>query len=116
MAKLDETEIVRRVEGVTVERLKTWVALGWVKPVLRDDAPGFTEADVARTALICDLHDSLGLDAEAVPVVLSLIDQIHGLRRELKCLVEALEEQPDEVRAAVRTRVERTVVRWRTEE
>ncbi len=113
---VDERDIASRVRGVTVERLQAWVEFGWVKPVIRDDKSDFTEADVARTALICDLHDSLGLDEEAVPVVLSLIDQIHGLRRELKCLVEAVEEQPHEVRTAVRTRIEQRVVRWRAQE
>lgn len=113
---VDERDITNRLQGVTVERLQAWVEFGWVKPVIQNDKPSFTEADVARVSLICDLHDSLGLDEDAVPVVLSLIDQIHGLRRELKCLVEAVEEQPHEVRTAVRTRIEQRVVSWRVEE
>ena len=84
-----------------------------MKPVLRDNAPGFTDADVARVSLICDLHDRMGLDEEAVPVVLNLVDQIHGLRRELKCMTRAIDEQPNEVRATLRTRIERLSVRWR---
>ena len=39
---------------------------------------------MARAALICDLEDELGFAEEDVPVLLNLIDQIHGLRAELK--------------------------------
>jgi chaperone modulatory protein CbpM len=55
--------------------------------------------------LIRDLEDKLGFDEEEVPVLLNLIDQIHGLRAELKGLLEALDDLPDEVRATVKTRI-----------
>jgi chaperone modulatory protein CbpM len=38
--------------------------------------------------LICDLRDDLGINDDAVLVVLDLIDQIHGLRRLVRELVE----------------------------
>ena len=53
---------------------------------------GFSEADMARAALIRDLEDKLGFDEEQVPVLLNLIDQIHGLRAELKTMLDALED------------------------
>ena len=111
---LKDKEIVARVEGVTAQRLELWVTRGWVRPIVGEEqARGYTEADVARVSLICDLHDTMGLDEEAVPMVLNLIDQIHGLRRELKCLTEAVENQPHEVRRAVRAYAEQRFVRWR---
>ncbi len=55
----------------------------------------------------------MGLDEETVPVVLNLVDQIHGLRRELKCLTTAIDEQPNEVRTTLRARVEHLAIRWR---
>ena len=45
------------------------------------------------------------LAAPQVPVLLNLIDQIHGLRAELKTMLDALEELPEDVRATVRTRI-----------
>ena len=113
---LSEKDVVARVEGVTLERLKTWVDQGWIRPVIRSQAPGYTDADIARVRLICDMRDRLGLDHETVPVVLNLIDQIHGLRRELKCLTSAIDEQPKEVRATLRARVEHLSIRWRSGE
>jgi chaperone modulatory protein CbpM len=53
------------------------------------------------------LEDELGFTEEDVPVLLNLIDQIHGLRAELKGLVEALDDLPPDVRATVRMRIER---------
>jgi chaperone modulatory protein CbpM len=41
-----------------------------------------------------------------VPVLLSLIDQIHGLRSELRGLLEAMEDLPPDVRTTVRMRIE----------
>ncbi len=72
----------------------------------RGGAGAFSEADIARAALICNLEDELGFDEEDVPVLLSLIDQIHGLRSELRGLLEAMEDLPPDVRTTVRMRIE----------
>ncbi|MGA8688815.1 MAG: MerR family transcriptional regulator [Methyloceanibacter sp.] len=101
---LTERDIVARVKHVTVTRLRVWVRQGWIRPPAKAEQ-GFTEADMARAALIRDLEDKLGFDEEEVPVLLNLIDQIHGLRAELKGLLEALDDLPDEVRATVKTRI-----------
>ena len=99
-----EREVVARVAHLTVTRLRVWVQQGWIRPV---DAPaqGFSEADIARAALICDLEDQLGFTEEDVPVLLNLIDQIHGLRSELKGLLDVLDDMPEDVRATVRLRI-----------
>jgi chaperone modulatory protein CbpM len=60
---------------------------------------------MARAALIRDLEDKLGFDEEQVPVLLNLIDQIHGLRAELKTMLDALEALPEDVRATVKMRI-----------
>ncbi|MEL0020845.1 MAG: hypothetical protein VW709_13310 [Rickettsiales bacterium] len=38
---------------------------------------------------------------EALPVVLSLLDQLHGARRELRSLADAIERQPEDIRRQV---------------
>jgi chaperone modulatory protein CbpM len=101
-----EQDVVARVESLTVTRLRVWVRQGFIKPA--DAATqSFSEADIARAALICNLEDELGFAEEDVPVLLSLIDQIHGLRSELRGLLEALEDLPPDVRTTVRMRIER---------
>ena len=101
---LTERDIVARVQHVTVTRLRVWVRQGWIRPAAKE-RQGFSEADMARAALIRDLEDKLGFDEDQVPVLLNLIDQIHGLRAELKTMLEVLEELPDDVRATVKTRI-----------
>jgi chaperone modulatory protein CbpM len=101
---LSERDVVARVQHLTVTRLRVWVRQGWIRPAAAP-AEGFSEADIARVALIRDLEDQLGFAEEDVPVLLSLIDQIHGLRSELKGLIEALDELPEDARATVRLRI-----------
>jgi chaperone modulatory protein CbpM len=103
---LSERDLLARVHRLTVTRLRVWVAQGWIKPA-DARAPNYSEADLARAALICNLEDELGFAEEDVPVLLNLIDQIHGLRAELKGLVDALEDLPPDVRATVRMRITR---------
>jgi chaperone modulatory protein CbpM len=104
---LTERDLLTRVDRLTVTRLRVWVAQGWIKPA---GAPtlSYSEADLARAALICNLEDELGFDEEDVPVLLNLIDQIHGLRAELKGMLDALEDLPPDLRATVRMRITRT--------
>jgi chaperone modulatory protein CbpM len=101
-----EQDVVARVQSLTVTRLRVWVRQGFIKPA-DAAAQSFSEADIARAALICNLEDELGFAEEDVPVLLSLIDQIHGLRSELRGLLEALEDLPPDVRTTVRMRIER---------
>ena len=103
---LTERDLLSRVQHLTVTRLRVWVAQGWIKPA-DAAAQGYSEADLARAALICNLEDELGFAEEDVPVLLNLIDQIHGLRAELKGLLDALEDLPPDLRATVRMRITR---------
>jgi chaperone modulatory protein CbpM len=68
--------------------LDAWIEAGWLRPHGSQSRREFSDIDVARARLICDLRGDLGVNDEAVPVVLDLIDQIHGLRRLVRELVE----------------------------
>jgi chaperone modulatory protein CbpM len=103
---LSERDVVDRVHHLTVTRLRVWVKQGWIKPA-DEAAQVFSEADAARAALICNLEDQLGFAEEDVPVLLNLIDQIHGLRAELMGVLSALEGLPPDVRSTVRMSIER---------
>lgn len=97
----DEQKVVARVQRITLRELRQWVREGWVRPAQGERGPVFDDLDVARIRLVCDLRKDLSLPGDALPVVLSLIDQIHGMRQDLRLLAEALEDQPEEVRRAV---------------
>lgn len=101
-----EQDVVARVESLTVTRLRVWVRQGLIKPA-DEAAQDYSEADIARAELIRTLEDELGFAEEDVPVLLSLIDQIHGLRSELRGLLEALDDLPPDMRTTVRMRIEK---------
>ena len=87
--KLKEREVVEQLGTLTLSELRLWVSEGWVTP---QENHSFAEIDVARVRLVCQLRQDLNLNEDAVPVVLSLLDQLHGLRSELKNLAQALEQ------------------------
>jgi chaperone modulatory protein CbpM len=102
-ARYSESETVATVERLTVTRLRTYVAAECLAPVEREGALEFSDADLARLELLSDLSESFDLDEEALGLVMSLIDQIHGLRAELRALGEAVGAEPEDVRARIRT-------------
>jgi chaperone modulatory protein CbpM len=82
-----EFQVQVRVDPAVLE---TWIAEGWVLP--EEGQPiVFADVDVARAGLIRDLRDDFGVNDEAIPIILHLIDQVHGLRRMLRALNAAME-------------------------
>jgi chaperone modulatory protein CbpM len=103
------SEVVRLVGRVDRLELSQWVELGWVTPERQGgDEPAFSELDIARVCLICDLRRDLAVEEETVPLVLSLLDQIYTLRRQMNALTGAIRQQPEEVRDAILERLERS--------
>ncbi len=100
-----ETEVVASIEGLTVARLRAFVAADCVVPVEQEGRLGFRDADLARLRLIEELVDDFDLDADSAALVVSLVDQIHGLRRELRRLGEAVAAETPEVRTRIRLRL-----------
>lgn len=79
--------------------LRGWIEQRWVQPEER--APGellFYEIDIARVHLIYDLRRQFDTPEETMPLVLSLLDQVYELRRQLKSMRLAIERLPPEVR------------------
>ena len=105
---LTEDDVLRLVAGVERRELRVWIESGWVRPA-RGEAGGevFTEADCARVRLIQELRRDLQVHDEALPLVLSLLDQVYGLRRELRRLVSAIQAEPEPVRRSIVARLQR---------
>jgi chaperone modulatory protein CbpM len=70
------------------------VRRGWIRPQAGEGRAIYTEVDVARICLLCELREDLSVDEEALSMIVPLIDQIHGLRRQLRTLGRAVESQP----------------------
>lgn len=96
-----EAELVGMIAGLTRAELRRWIERGWVAPERRDGDWRFREIDVARVRLIVDLRRELQVTEANLPMVLSLVDQVYSLRRELRHLADAVDAQPDRVRTAI---------------
>lgn len=104
-------ELCREVAGLQVETLRHWIANDWVRPEGVQGAFHFEEIDVARVRLIVTLHEELRLDEEALPVVLSLLDQLHDARRLMLRLQAAIDASvPTQARQKIRDHLRRAVV------
>jgi len=62
------------------ETLEMWIREEWLIPGQSAGELTFSDADIARVQLIRDLKNDLGVNDEGVGVILSLVDQVHGLR------------------------------------
>jgi chaperone modulatory protein CbpM len=90
---------------VTHVEIRTWIELQWVLPAEQDGAYLFDEVDLARIKLINELRRDLEVNDAAVPVVLRLIDQVHGLHRAIGDLHEAIEALSVEARQELESRL-----------
>ncbi len=94
-------EVILEVEGVSETDLRVWIEYGWVRPVREEADYHFSELDIARVSLIADLRQRMGINEESVPVVLDLMDQIYGLRRELRRVLDVVDQQPEPERSRI---------------
>ncbi|RIA56831.1 chaperone modulator CbpM [Dichotomicrobium thermohalophilum] len=94
-------EVILEVEGVSETDLRVWIEYGWIRPARSEEDYTFTEVDIARVSLIADLRQRMGINDEAVPVVLDLMDQIYGLRRELRRVLDVVDRQPEPERSRI---------------
>jgi chaperone modulatory protein CbpM len=74
--------------------LEAWIEEGWLAPRRNGGVERFSDVDLARAQLIRDLGE-LGVNDEGIPVILDLIDQLHGLRRTLRDLLSTIHAQPE---------------------
>jgi len=86
MIPVDEFVVKIHIERRIVD---SWIAAGWLMPQ-RDPELAFSEIDLARAQLIRDLIEDFGVNDEGVSLILHLLDQVHGLRRSMRELLEQM--------------------------
>jgi chaperone modulatory protein CbpM len=87
---IDLSALLEAVAGLHEAELRQWIEQDWVRPGGTPAAPLFQEIDVARVRLILDLRQDLAVNDEAMPVVLSLVDQLYRERARLRRLCRAM--------------------------
>ena len=102
---IDDRALCARFTRLELTTLHRWIDQGWVRPRRQAELLVFDETDVARVALLCDLAFEIEIAEESLPVVLSLLDQVYDLRRQMGALTQAVAALPAEVRGEVRARL-----------
>jgi chaperone modulatory protein CbpM len=88
-----------RLPGLHPQDLERWIVNEWVRPDGCAGAYGFRDIDVARVRLIQELRDEMQIDEDVIPIVLSLLDQLYAMRRQIRDLSAALDRAAsDDVR------------------
>jgi chaperone modulatory protein CbpM len=75
--------------------LEVWIEEEWLAPQGSDGEPAYSEVDLARAKLIRELQQDMGVNNEGVSVILSLLDQMHSLRRALASKLQFDFQQPN---------------------
>jgi chaperone modulatory protein CbpM len=94
--------VLSRIQGLEAAELKEWIAARWVLPEQATHGYAFHDIDVARIHLIVELRRELLIDAEAMPLVLNLLDQVYALRKRLKSVAAAIEKLPPDMQVTLR--------------
>ncbi|MGE3335240.1 MAG: chaperone modulator CbpM [Rhodospirillaceae bacterium] len=97
--------LVAQLPGLSRQDLERWIANEWVRPDSRLGHYTFQEIDVARVRLIRELRDDLQINEEALPVVLSLLDQLYALRRRVKLFGDVVGAMPKDFRDTLAARL-----------
>ena len=94
-------EIVEQIALLQRSDLDSWVSEELILP--QDDVGPmvFSEMECARIRLISALHYELEIEEDALPVVMSLVDQLYQTRRQLLKLSAAVAAQDKAVQAAI---------------
>ena len=96
------SEVIVQLERIDRVELSGWIERGWIVPAERGSGePAFSDLDLARARLICELRRDLAVEEETIPLVLSLLDQLYAMRRRMNALAAAIQEQPEDVRSAI---------------
>lgn len=92
------SETIALVNGLSAKRLNYCLDQGWIYASIGDSGPGFGDIDIARLSLICTLQNDMEIDDDMLPTILSLIDQVYGLRSDLRNIMQVISSEPDDIK------------------
>jgi len=99
--RYSEDEAIAAVARLTRTQLIAFVEAEIVSPHRAETGLIFRQIDLARMELLCELSEQFDLGEDALGIVISLIDQLHGVRGELHAIAKAIEGEPQEVRQRI---------------
>lgn len=108
MKTLDEVlkMLEARIDRATIE---DYIARQWLRPVSGETGWHFEDIDIARLELVCHLKQDIEVNEEGMEVVLSLLDQLYGMRAQMQNLTNAIARQPLEVQTEIMMVIKQSV-------
>lgn len=94
-------ELLQNLDMPDRMTLENYIAHAWVRPIERGKEWYFEEIDVARIKLVHNLRQDMLVSEEDMDVVLSLLDQLYGLRERMRRLESAIKRQPRDIQAGL---------------
>jgi chaperone modulatory protein CbpM len=100
MKTLEDVLVVMeaRIDRATVEE---YIAREWLRPLQDHEVWYFEEIDIARLQLLCHLVQDIEVNNEGMDVVLSLLDQLYGMRSHMRKLAQAVAQQPQHIQSEI---------------
>ncbi|QIP07854.1 chaperone modulator CbpM [Bradyrhizobium symbiodeficiens] len=94
-------DLLAAISALQRSDLERWISEELVAPQQNEGSLMFSDMECARIRLICTLTYELDVDDSALPVVLSLLDQLYDTRQRLFSLTRAIKTQDETVQLAI---------------
>jgi chaperone modulatory protein CbpM len=98
-------QVIESVAALTAERLNHFERLRIITPVTTTEGPRYYTLDVRRITLLCELTDDFDVNEDALVIIMSLLDQLHGAHSKLDQVVQAIGAEPPETKARLSQRL-----------
>lgn len=96
-----EDQIITAVTRLSHVRLVSYIEADVIRPVQTPTGLRYREVDISRLELLCDLTEQFDLRDDALGIVISLIDQLHDARSDLRTLSDILASEPEDIRERI---------------
>lgn len=101
-------DVIDQISPLTADRLRQFEHLRIVTPVATRDGPRYRSLDVKRITLLCELTDDFEVNEDALVIIMSLLDQLHGAQDRLDRIVQAIGGEPSEIKIRLAQRLHGT--------
>lgn len=105
MMRIDE--LLAAIAELQRSDLEVWIEEELVAPRREAATLVFSERQCARVRLLCTLRYELDIEADTLPLVVSLVDELYDTRRRLLALTAAVTAQDEPVQAAILKAIDR---------
>lgn len=99
-------QVIEKVASLTAERLSYFERLQIVTPVSTPQGLRYRTLDVRRITLLCELTDDFEVNEDALVIIMSLLDQLHGAHIKLDQVVQAINAEPSETKLRLSQRLQ----------